>query len=96
MEAKKPKKSIFRKVKDWWNELPVGTRDIITVMGCAGLEGIILGSGVTMMVEDHRYKRDISRAAGEAYLIGVSDGKQEAYRDVACSKVTIQGHKEGC
>ena len=80
METKKEKKSLVKRAKDWWNDLPERKKkgiNILCAMGACFAGGLCAGRSIS-----NTRKEKIANEAGEK---GYALGQIEAYKDIARS-----------
>ena len=69
------KKGFFQKIKDRWNELDQETKDWFKIVGIWTVDGALLGTCIGAAITGKQAKKEVVKA----YLVGVNDGKDEAY-----------------
>lgn len=76
------KKSFFQKIKDRWNELDQETKDWLKIVGIWTVDGVLLGTCIGAAATSKQAKKEVVKA----YLVGVNDGKDEAYLNMIQSQ----------
>ena len=69
------KKGFFQKLKDKWNSLDPETKDWVKITSIFTVDGVIWGTALGLAISGKQIKKE----AAKAYLIGVNDGKDDAY-----------------
>ena len=72
----KEKKSVFKRIKEWWQELDDETQDWLKVVGLWTVDGAIFGS---MAIAKNK---QMTRVAQKAATYGYIEGTKDAYKEM--------------